>query len=236
MQNGFGSEGEWVKAVLFDLFETLITERENGTTIRDFGTPECDSPAALLGIDEAVFEREWTLRRPGRMNGVFLDYYTVLKDICFSLNLDVKDEVLIDLNKRRVAAKYVPYQHIERNVLDVLESLKKRGCKVGLISNCSAEEVDGLLSCPLKDFIDEMLLSFQVGLSKPQKEIYLLACERLQVKPVDCIFVGDGGASELVGATNAGMKAYRATWFYDRHDTNNGFRTIGNPMDILGLI
>lgn len=63
-----------MKAVLFDLFETLVTERENGVNIRDFGTPECDCPASLLGIDETVFEREWVLRRPARMNGVFPDY------------------------------------------------------------------------------------------------------------------------------------------------------------------
>lgn len=52
-----------MKAVLFDLFETLSTARDNGTNIRDLGTPECDSPAEVLGITEAVFEQEWILRR-----------------------------------------------------------------------------------------------------------------------------------------------------------------------------
>lgn len=225
-----------MKAVLFDLFETLITERENGTNVQDFGTPDCYSPAALLGTNQAVFEREWVLRRPGRMNGVFPDYYSVLKDICSCLNLVVDDEVLRSLNEKRVAAKRTPYKQIEERVLDVLEGLKKKGLKIGLISNCSSEEVDGLFSCPLTDCIDEIVLSFEAGVSKPHKEIYLLACERLQVNPGECIFVGDGGASELVGATNAGMRAYRAAWFYDRADIENKFHPITNPMNLLDLI
>ena len=70
--------------------------------IRDFGTPECNSPAALTEASMTDVEREWVLRRPGRMNGVFPDYYTVLKDICSSLNLAVDDAVSRSLNERDV--------------------------------------------------------------------------------------------------------------------------------------
>ncbi len=225
-----------MKAVLFDLFETLITERENGKNVRDLGTPECESPATLLGIKEADFEREWVIRRPGRMNGIFPDYYTALKDICLNFNLAVDDDLLHSLNERRVTAKRIPYQHIEKCVLDALEGLKNKGLKVGLISNCSAEEIDDLFSCPLTNFIDEIVLSFRVGVSKPHKEIYSLACDRLRVKPAECIFVGDGGASELVGATNAGIKAYRATWFHNRADIGDEFQKVENPKYILDLV
>lgn len=62
---------EEMKAVFFDLFETLITERENGRNTVDFGTPECNSPATHLGLSEETFEKEWVARRPGRMKGNF---------------------------------------------------------------------------------------------------------------------------------------------------------------------
>lgn len=54
------------------------------------------------------------------------------------------------------------------------------------------------------------------GLVKPDAKIYHLACQRLHVVPGHALFVGDGGSDELVGATNAGMTAYWATWFLDR--------------------
>ena len=132
-------------------------------------------------------------------------------------------------SEKRVAAKRLPYQHIEKSVLDTVAGLKNMGFKIGLISNCSAEEIDGLFSCPLTDLIDEIVLSFQVGLSKPNKEIYALACERLQVETSECIFVGDGGASELIGAINAGIKAYRATWFHNRADIGDEFPHVEKP-------
>lgn len=86
-------------------------------------------------------------------------------------HLVVDGEILRSLNEKRVAAKRSPYQHIEKSVLAVLEGLRNKGLKIGLISNCSAEEIDGLFSCPLKDFINEIVLSFEVGnLSVPRMQ------------------------------------------------------------------
>ena len=170
------------------------------------------------------------------MNGGFPNYYTVLTDICTGLNLAVDDALFRSLNDKRVAAKRLPYQHIDKRVLDILDALKNKGLKIGLVSNCSGEEVEGLFSCPLAGFFDEIVMSFEVGVSKPQKEIYQLACERLKVKQEDCIFVGDGGANELIGATNAGIKAYRATWFYHRTDIGDEFQKAEAPKDILDFV
>lgn len=224
-----------VKAVFFDLFETLITERENGRTI-EFGTPDSVSPGPSLGISEELFEREWVARRPGRLNGYFEDYFMVLKDICHTLNIDVDDATLHSLNEKRVSTKLLLYRQIEPNILKLLEELKRRGIKIGLISNCSSEEIHGLFDSALVSFIDELVLSCQVKCSKPHKEIYMLACDKLKVEPSETIFIGDGGANELVGATNAGIKAYRATWFMNKGTKADEFQQIAEPMHVLELI
>ena len=44
-------------------------------------------------------------------------------------------------------------------------------------------------------------------MKKPDICIYEEALKRLGIDPGDCIFVGDGGSNELVGARKAGMKA-----------------------------
>lgn len=224
-----------MKAILFDLFETLITEREAGRNTMDIGTPECDSPAALLGMSEAHFETEWVQRRPGRMKGHFPDYYAVIKNICESAQLDVDPHLLKSLNEHRLAAKKQPYQTMDNQVIEMLQTLKECGLKIGLVSNCSGEETEGLFLGSLASLLDEIVLSYQEGMSKPQQEIYQLACDRLGVMPSEAIFIGDGGADELAGARKAGLKAFRATWFYDRQPYDD-FPCLNKPNDVVELV
>lgn len=51
----------------------------------------------------------------------------------------------------------------------------------------------------------EFVFSCNVGLLKPDRQIYELAMEHLNVSPEQCLFVGDGGSNELCGAKSAGM-------------------------------
>ena len=41
---------------------------------------------------------------------------------------------------------------------------------------------------------------------KPDREIYELVLEHLNVKANECMFVGDGGSNELKGAKTVGMR------------------------------
>jgi HAD superfamily hydrolase (TIGR01549 family) len=225
-----------LKACFFDLYETLITEQENEMNIIEYGTPENKTPASYLGISEESFEKEWVARRPGRMKGVFTDYYSVIKDICTQLNLDIDDKILTSLNEKRLAEKRKPYQNINGEIVDMLKELKRMGLKIGLVSNCSGEETEGLFLSPLSNLFDEIILSYQVGVSKPDKEIYDAACQRLGVNPGEAIFIGDGGANELMGAKKAGMKAFRASWFYDRNLEEQEFPVVSKPKDVLRII
>ena len=52
-----------------------------------------------------------------------------------------------------------------------------------------------------------VVLSCTVGLRKPDPRIYRLACERLDVRSDECLFVGDGANDELAGAERVGMRA-----------------------------
>ena len=52
------------------------------------------------------------------------------------------------------------------------------------------------------------MISAEVGLHKPQPEIYRLAAERLEVEPTDCVFVDDL-KENCEGAEAVGMTAVR---------------------------
>ena len=51
---------------------------------------------------------------------------------------------------------------------------------------------------------------------KPDPRIYQLTAERLEVRPEECLFVGDGGSQELSGALSVGMHPVLI-----RHDANS---------------
>ena len=62
-------------------------------------------------------------------------------------------------------------------------------------------------STALAPLFDVAVLSFDVGMAKPDPRIYELATERLGVAANDCLYVGDGSDGELSGAAQAGMTA-----------------------------
>jgi len=61
----------------------------------------------------------------------------------------------------------------------------------------------------LRGYFDAVILSFEVGLLKPDPAIFGLACARLGVAPAEWAFVADGGFGELDAAAALGMFAVR---------------------------
>jgi epoxide hydrolase-like predicted phosphatase len=79
-----------------------------------------------------------------------------------------------------------------------------RGVKTGLISNSwSTSHYDREL---LEELFDTVVISGEVGLHKPQPEIYLMAAERLVEPPERCVFVDDL-RENCAGAEAVGMTA-----------------------------
>ena len=58
----------------------------------------------------------------------------------------------------------------------------------------------------LRQIFDTLVISGEVGMRKPQPEIYLLAAERAGARPEDCVFVDDFSVN-VEGAEAVGMKS-----------------------------
>jgi putative hydrolase of the HAD superfamily len=85
-----------------------------------------------------------------------------------------------------------------------IRAARDRGVKTGLISNSwSTTHYDRSL---LDELFDTVVISAEVGLHKPQSEIYRLAAERLAEPPESCVFVDDlrenCQGAEAVGMTS----------------------------------
>ena len=114
----------------------------------------------------------------------------------------------------------------ETKVLDVLLDLKKY-YKVWLLSNTNpkhiSDELDNKYVFP--HLVDGAIYSYKVGLRKPDKEIYLKACELAEVKPKESVFIDDL-SENISGAKKVGLNGIHYT----------GIVELNTSLKQLGLI
>ena len=221
-----------VKAVLFDLFETLITECRSQP-------PGVSSLAQDLGCEQAVFRRHWKALRPAVMVGR-VSFRQALSDITTRLGSHADDATLQRMCDERIRAKAEPFAQVEPQVLMMLAHLRSRGLRLGVVSNCFAEDVTAWPQCSLAGHFDGTVFSFDVGVAKPEPEIYVEATRRLQVDVSEAWFIGDGAHEELSGAEQAGLRAFRALWFLRRwphfKEEPSSTASVANVDDFVRLV
>ncbi|WP_042169521.1 HAD family hydrolase [Paenibacillus gorillae] len=223
-----------VKAVFFDLFETLISEFENGSRKAARSTRLEEA----LGVDSKLFRKEWNARQLQRMDGAYSDFPSVIHEILEVLGHAADEEVVEALHQERIAEKAAAFDKLDQRILSMLEQVKELGIQICLISNCTHEEVTAWHSSGLAASFDAALFSYQVKAAKPNPDIYLLACEKMGVTPAEALFVGDGGSNELEGAAKVGMTAYQATWFVPPYISEKiaGYLKLAEPLELLEQI
>jgi len=79
---------------------------------------------------------------------------------------------------------------IDRSLLDFLRSLRGK-YKTGLISNAWSDLREYMVREKIDDAFDHMIISAEVGVTKPEASIYQFALEQLKVKAKEAVFVDD---------------------------------------------
>jgi putative hydrolase of the HAD superfamily len=83
--------------------------------------------------------------------------------------------------------------------------------KLGVVSNGLPDvQYRKLESMGLRPLFSCIVLSEEVGIRKPDPEIFLRAAQLLGRQPDECFFIGDSYTSDVVGAKKAGM---HTCWF-----------------------
>jgi putative hydrolase of the HAD superfamily len=180
--------------VIFDLWQTLVPWNV------DEANRFYDRMADSVGAERGRFREVWIAGRPGRETGPITDH---LRALIAKLEVDGDVNELIELRREWTKRTLVP----RPDALETLAELRRRGHRLGLISVCSEDVPHVWDETPLAGKLDETIFSCDVGISKPDSRIYEIACERLEVEPAECLFVGDGANDELPGAERVGMTA-----------------------------
>ena len=87
---------------------------------------------------------------------------------------------------------------------EMLTALRKKGIKIAIASNSrNAKAI--IEKTEIGDFLDVVVDGYDIENSKPDPEVFLLAAERLELHPYECIVVEDAVAG-IIAAERAGMR------------------------------
>jgi putative hydrolase of the HAD superfamily len=89
-------------------------------------------------------------------------------------------------------------------MVEAVKRARAQGVKTGLLSNSMGSGRYDRAAFP--ELFDGVVISGEVGLHKPQPEIFRLGCERIGVPPEECVFVDDL-RENCEGAEAVGMTA-----------------------------
>ena len=218
-----------IKAVIFDMFETLITHFQSPLY---FGA----QIAADMGIPEKKLREIWDPTDYARTIGT-MTLEEVLEQILRASDR-YDPELVKTIADKRTAAKEACFQHLHEEILPMLEGLKKQGYKIGLISNCYFEEASVIRKSVLWPYFDVAYLSCEQGIAKPDEEIFKRCVAELGVAYKECLYVGDGGSYELETAKQLGMKPVQAVWYLQQGSKQPVWRKpeflqAERPLDVL---
>ncbi len=93
------------------------------------------------------------------------------------------------------------------DVCFVLETLKARGYRLGVIANQSLGTDERLKQYGILSYFDVIVASAEEGVSKPDRRIFELALERADCLPCEAVMIGDRLDNDIVPANAIGMKS-----------------------------
>jgi HAD superfamily hydrolase (TIGR01509 family) len=171
-----------IRAICFDAFATLVEITDKRRPFR----------ALLLGGVNSITAEE-VLTKP--LN---------LREVAAGVSHELGEGGLAEL-ERDLQAECASV-HLRPGIAEIWQSLRERGVRIGVCSNLALPYGPPLLSA-LPDAPDAVILSYEVGLVKPDPAIFRLVCDRLGLRPAEILFVGDTPSADVEGPRTVGMPA-----------------------------
>lgn len=130
------------------------------------------------------------------------------------------------------AGKYEP---LFPNTLAILNYLKEK-YKLAIITNGTVVGQNVKIdSTGIRNYFDEVVISHEVGIEKPDPKIFKLTIERLNVKPDEAVYVGDSYHNDIFGAYQAGLKPIWI-WANDGRENSDGIIRIYDIAELKDIL
>jgi putative hydrolase of the HAD superfamily len=232
-----------LEAVLFDWGDTLMQfayspelvsagHRAGLAAIGRDGLPEVDALTEHFREEyEPLF---WA---PGTIEEI--EYPGLVRRLLSDFGVEIDDDELGRYLEAEHRA-WDPARVLGAHTHPLLESLRGRGLKLGLVSN--AFDPGWLLRRDIEQMgiaqrLDFSVFSSEFGLRKPHPAIFERALEALGAEAERSLFVGDRLYEDVRGASEVGMTTVQALWFRaDEHpDAAEPDHQAFTQLDILNI-
>jgi putative hydrolase of the HAD superfamily len=233
-----------LEAVLFDWGDTLMEfaydpqlvvagHRAGLAALERGGLPEVEALAERFRAEyEPLF---WV---PGTVEEI--EYPGLVRRLLGDFEVAVDDEELARFLEAEHAA-WAPARRLAANTHALLEALRERRLRLGLVSN--AFDPGWLLRRDLAQMglverLDVSVFSSEVGVRKPHPAIFERALAALAVEPERALFVGDRLYEDVRGAGELGMTTVQALWFRadDHPEGREPDHRAFTQMDVLNVV
>jgi HAD superfamily hydrolase (TIGR01509 family) len=228
-----------VDAVLFDWGDTLmrwawdddLLEAGHRAGLAAIGK---ESDALTGRFRDAYLPLLW---QPGVVEEI--EYPGLVRTLLADVGIEASDDELERFLEAEHAA-WEPARQLGAHTHALLESLRDRGLKIGLVSNAVDPPRllhEDLARLGVAERLDAAVFSSEVGFRKPHPSIFRAALERLGVEPEATVMVGDSLHHDVGGASQLGMTTIQAVWF--RADDANGIEPdfqAFTPHDVLNAV
>jgi len=105
--------------------------------------------------------------------------------------------------------------------VELIKSLKKHDFKLAVGSSGPLENVELLLTTlNIKQYFDVVITAEDVKIGKPAPDVFLIAAERLKVKPENCIVIEDAPVG-IEAAKRAKMNSIALTTTHPKEELHN---------------
>ena len=98
------------------------------------------------------------------------------------------------------------WEHVPPDVPALLTGLRRRGCRLGAVSNSNGSVQRKLTELGLAREFEVVVDSAVEGIEKPDPRLFLRALARMRVRPEHALYVGDIYHVDVVGARAAGIQ------------------------------
>ncbi|MEX3615447.1 HAD family hydrolase [Paenibacillus glucanolyticus] len=93
-------------------------------------------------------------------------------------------------------------------LISVLDFLRSQGVRLGMITNGTVKvQEEKIRHLGIRSYFHTIVISEEVGMKKPDPEIYRIALQRLHTLPSETWYVGDHPRNDIVGASRSGLQA-----------------------------
>jgi putative hydrolase of the HAD superfamily len=233
-----------IDAVLFDWGDTLFHFAWDESLVEagwEAGLSALDREG-LPGHDEtaARFRERYLplLWIPGSLDEI--EYPAMVRELMEGFDVELSDDDLSRFLEAEHAA-WEPARQLGDSTHALLDSLRERGLKTGLVSNAFDPGWllhNDLARMGIAERLDAAVFSSEVGKRKPHPTIFETALDRLGVEPERALFVGDRRFEDIRGAKEAGMTTVLAYWFRadeDERGLDPDYEAF-TQMDVLNVV